>query len=63
MHLRRGQAEALGVLHRLGHVGDQAPDLGGGRVGDRVGGADQDGVAHAGDLQDRHSGKVRRLHG
>jgi hypothetical protein len=41
----------------LDHVLDQAADLAGGRVGDLLSALDEDGMAHAGDLQERHNVK------
>ena len=48
MHLRGGEPDAARVLHGLEHVGDQAPDLGMGRVGDRFRTARENGVTHGG---------------
>jgi hypothetical protein len=52
--LGRGEPDALRVLHGLDHVLDQPAHLARGRVGDLLGAADEDGVAHAGDLQEGH---------
>ena len=57
--LRRRQADAGCVHHRLDHVGDQAADLRRARVVDRGAALQQNGVAHAGDLQKGHAGWVR----
>ena len=54
MHLRRGQAGAGGVLHRLHHVGDQAADLRCAGVRHRLTLLQQHGVAHARYLQNGH---------
>ena len=54
MDLRGGEADAPGILQRFGHVGDQAPDLGRGGVRDLLRAAEEDGVAHAGDLEEGH---------
>lgn len=56
MHLRGGKAEAVGVQHRLRHIGHQTGDLRVGRVRNRCGAGKQDGVAQAGDFQDGHAG-------
>jgi len=55
MHLRRREPEAGGVLHGLGHVGDQAADVRRRGIGNRRRLTYQDRVAQAGDLQDGHA--------
>ena len=58
MDLRRGEPDAVRILHGLHHVGDQAADLARRRVGDRLGLAEQYRMAHAGDLQERHASTI-----
>jgi hypothetical protein len=53
--LRCRQPRAVDVAQGLDHVGDQAADLGSGRVGDLVGAAAEDRVPHAGDLENGHT--------
>ena len=54
MDLRRSQAGAVGVFHRLDHVGDEAANVRSARVGHRFGALQQDGMTHAGDLENGH---------
>ena len=54
MDLRRGDAGAAGILHRLDHVLDEPAHPGRGRVVDRAGDAAQYRVPHAGDLEQSH---------
>ena len=56
--LGRRQAGPAGVPHGFQHVGGEPPDPRRGRIGDRVGASQQDGVAHAGDLQESHAGNM-----
>ena len=54
VHLRRGQAGAGRVLHRLHHVGDQAADFRCAGIRHRFTHLQQHRVAHAGYLQNGH---------
>ena len=52
--LRRGEADAGLVVHRVDHVGDDGPDLGR-HLADGLGAPAEDGVAVFPDLQNGHS--------
>jgi hypothetical protein len=54
MDLGRRQAGPAGILHGFQHVFDQPRNLRRTRIGHRLGPAAQDGMAHAGDLQNCH---------
>ena len=54
MDLRGSEPHGRGVLHRLDHVGDEPPYLGGARIGDRLSPPQQNPMPHAGDLQNGH---------
>src|SRR5882724_5024977 len=54
MHLGRGKADATDILQRLQHVAHEAADFRRRGIHHRVGDPAQDGMAHAGDLQDGH---------
>ncbi len=54
MNLRGGEPHAARILHRLAQIGDEALDLGRGGIRHRLGAAEENGMAHAGDLQKGH---------
>ena len=58
MNLRRGKADAAGIVHGRDHVVDEGPDVLGGRIGDLFGLADQNRVAHTGDLKQCHAANI-----
>lgn len=68
MHLRRGEANPTGIEHGLDHIVDEPLHLGRGGVFHRLGTAEEDRVAHAGNLeygqwQLRDGRKGKRLDG
>ena len=58
VHLRRGDAGAAGILHRLDHVLDELAQPGGLRVFDLGGAGAQHRVPHAGNLQQSHGANM-----
>jgi hypothetical protein len=58
MNLRGGESGAVDVAQRLDHVRNKHANFRRGRIGDLVGAAAKDGMAHAGDLQDGHGGTM-----
>ena len=52
--LRRGQAGAADIGQGFRHIGDQPANLGGGRIGHRIGPPAQHRMSHAGDLENGH---------
>ena len=60
VHLRRGEAGAVGVPQRLDHVPDQARDGGRRGVGDQRRRAAEHGMAHPGDLENGHGSYMAR---
>ena len=54
VHLRRRQADAVGVGQRIDHVPDEGGDFRRRRIGDGFGGHAQNRMAHAGDFQNSH---------
>ena len=60
MDLGGGKPGPADILQGLPHIGHEAPDFGGGGVGDGLGGMAEHGMAHAGDLQDGHGPNMAR---
>ena len=63
MDLGGGKPGPADIPQGLPHIGHEAPDLGGGGVGDGLGGVAEHGMAHAGDLQDGHGPNMARARG
>ena len=60
MDLGGGKTGPAYIRQGLPHIGHQPADLRRRRIGEGVGGTAQHGMAHAGDLEDRHGSNMAR---